>query len=466
MRRKKKKVLVVLENQKLVRTFIETKVLTKLNSKYNINYIVDKKNLKKNKIIKKIKNKLFYEITDLNRKLSKVIIRLFYYSNFSKSISYKYRLKRMLNWGVLYNGNLFLPFRYLIFIKGLLSKDGIFYLIILPIISLKIFRNYFYKMILKKVKIPTALDDFLNKNRKNKVIILVPSRGVDFMTLLLDKIKTTYKNVKDIIMIDNWDNISSKGGFWHRPNALVTWGTQSSKDARKIFNLKSNLYEFGTPSYKNYFINRYKKEKKIYNFRYILFSGPTLPFDDLTALKKIDDILQKNVLFKGLKVVYRPHPAPQPRNSKYNFYKKKFKNIILDKDAKQFYQKNLSEPYKTPLNYFPSLIKNSEFIIAPLTTLLIESLIFYKKVLVLLHNDNFHYETPRRTFDNMEHLKILKNHDFLNYSYNFEDLEGLLVSSYKSRHEKNKKKINIFLNKVITNPRNFDKNILKLVNKL
>ena len=112
------------------------------------------------------------------------------------------------------------------------------------------------------------------------------------------------------------------------------------------------------------------------------------------------------------------------------------------------------------------MIKNSEFVIAPLTTLLIESLIFYKKVLVLLHNDDFHYETPRRVYDNMEHLKVLRNNSFLNYSYDFQDLKQVLVKTYKKRKSVNKKKIDLFLDKVIKNPKNFDKNILKLVNKL
>lgn len=463
--KKEKKILVLLESEKFIRTFLETNALDKLKSKYTVNYIF-LETLRKHKSLKKIKNKLFYEITDLNRKLGKLTSRFFYYSNFSKSKSYKFRLKRHLNSQILYNKNIFVFFRYLLFVRGLLSKKGILHLIILPIISLKIFRNYFYKMILEKIEIPANIDNFLNKNKKNKIILIVASNGTDFITLALDRIKTSYKNVKDIIMLDNWDNISSKGGFWHKPNALITWGTQSSNDARKIFNLKSNLYEFGTPSYKNHFINRYKKEPRYYNFKYILFSGPALPFDELNVLKKIDNILQKNILLKGLKVIYRPHPVRQRRCSRDNFYKEKFKNVILDKDAKKFYRKNLHYSFNTPLNYFPSLLKNSEFVIAPLTTLLIESLIFYKKVLILLHNDDFHYETPGRTFDNMEHLKVLKNKNFLDYSYNFEDLENVLVNAYKSRHKKNKKKINAFLEKVIKNPKNFNKNILNLVNKL
>ncbi len=464
MDKKKKKVLVIIENNKLVRTFYETNILNRLDSKYKINYFF-KKELIKNKKIKKIKNKTFFEITDLNKKLGKITTRLFYYSNFSKSKSYKFRLKRHINWKILYNKNIFLILRYFEFIKGLISKKGLLHLIILPIASLKIFRNISYKLIFNNIEIPTSINDYLKKNKENKVIMIIPTSGIDFITLALDKIKTNYKNVKDIILIDNWDNISSKGGFWHKPNALVTWGTQSSNDARKIFNLKSNLYEFGTPAYKNYFINRYKKEKKIYNFRYILFSGPSLPFDDLNALKKIDQIIQKNSVLKDLKVIYRPHPVQQKRNSKNNFYNETFKNIILDKDAKKFYKKKFTQSFVTPLNYYPSLIKNSEFVIAPLTTLLIESLIFFKKILVLLHNDDFHYETPRRTFESMEHLKILRNREFLNYSYNFDDLEKALVNSYMTRNIKNKKKISNFLNKVIKNPKNFDKNIYNLVNK-
>lgn len=461
-----KKILVVFESHKVIRTFLETNSLAEINLKHDVNYAI-LNDLKKNKNITKIKKKLYYEYSNLNKKIAKLITRLFYYSNFTKSKSYKFRLKRHLNWHILYNKNIFFLKRYFHFLRVLISKKGLLHLFLLPIASMRIFRFYFYELILKYNKIPQNINKFLKKNKNHKIIIIVASTGIDFFTLLLDKIKKEYKNTKDIIMIDNWDNISSKGGFWHKPNALITWGTQSSNDAKKIFNIKSsNLYEFGTPSYKNYFINRYKKEKRLYDFKYILFSGPALPFDDLNALKVIDDILKNNHLFKNLKLIYRPHPMAQVRNSKFNFYNEKFNNIFLDNDSKNYYLKKKTQTFKTPLNYFPSLIKNSEFVIAPLTTLLIESLIFYKKVLVLLHNDDFHYETPRRVYDNMEHLKVLRNNSFLNYSYDFQDLKQVLVKTYKKRKSVNKKKIDLFLDKVIKNPKNFDKNILKLVNKL
>jgi len=86
------------------------------------------------------------------------------------------------------------------------------------------------------------------------------------------------------------------------------------------------------------------------------------------------------------------------------------------------------------LDYYPSLIQNALFIIAPLSTMLLESLIFYKKVLILSHNDDFHYTTPHRNLKYFEHLQPIRKSDFLSFSYDKTDLLENLKFLLKSKN--------------------------------
>ena len=462
------KVIIVLNDHLSYRTYIKTKSFNIIDKKFDVTYACS--SLFKNKKLSnyKISGKkvIYFNISDHNRNLVYKISSLHFFSNLKKSLSYPYRYKRLLNFDILYNKNINLFKRGYLFFQNLLSKSNLWMVFYLPVISLKFLRNKFYNKYLNEIEIPSSVDNFLKKHNNEEIKIIVPSAGVDFFTISLDKLKRKYRNLKDIILINNWDNVSSKGAFWHQPNALVVWGDQTKKQAKDILGVKKNIFKLGTPSYLNFFRLRNKNIKKIYNFKYVLLAGPALPFDEISILHQLDKNISKNKI--KLKIVYRPHPHRHKRSCVDNFFKEKFKNVILDNDAKKYYKKTQAKIIQnyTNLNYYPSLIKNAEFLIAPLSTMLLEGLIFYKKILVILHNDHFHYTTPARNFNNLEHLKILKNFSPLSYSYNFDDLEQSFLKTFKSFKYVNKKNYDRFLKKIVNNPKNFNKKLIKILSDI
>lgn len=456
-----KKVFICLSGENILRNFVETKSFHKIEKKFDTTYFV---NSSLKKYIFKNQNKKFIDISNYNNHITQKISKLFFFSNLNKSKSYKYRYLRLLPFYELYNSNNTTLVRFYNFFKSLFfNKKSLWHLLVLPVISLFFFKKYFYKKYHNEITIPLEIKKLLKKNKYNKIIFIIPSAGVDFLSIAIDKIKKEYNNVLDIIIINNWDNLSSKGGFWHKPNKLIVWGKASKSDAKKIFDLDKEVVCLGPPNYENYFKIRDKKILPIYNFKYILFSGPALQFDEIRVLKKLDIILDKKK-FRNLKLVYRPHPFRQNRKSMDNFFNCNFKHIILDKDAKKYYMKDNTAKKNTKLKYYPSLLKNAEFVIAPLSSLLIESLIFYKKVLVILHDDEHHFTTPYRNFKNLDHLQILKKAKTLNFSYNLDDLETSIDKTIAKKYSK--KRYSNFMKKIINEPKNYQGKLFELVDSL
>ena len=462
------KILIVINDHITYRTYIDTNAFSKINKNNSLTYAVNttsgNDNLKK--IKKKNKDCINFKVNQKNNLLIFKISSLHFFSNFSKSLSYQYRFKRLLNFQILYNSNHNIIKRLCLFFINLSNKTSLWLLIILPIISLKVFRFYFYNYYLNQIEIPNSIENYLKKNKNEKIIVLLPCGGVDFTSISIDKIKRKYKNIKDVIMINNWDNVSSKGAFWHNPSTTIVWGKQQKDQAKYILNIKKNIYALGSPSYINFFKLRDKKINKIYNFKYILFTGQSLQFDEINLLKSLDKIIsEKNI---KIKIIYRPHPNRHLRNCKDDFFNESFMNVIMDYDARNYYNKEESKIIKnyTSIDYYPSLIKNAEFIISPLTTMIVESLIFFKKIIIIAHDDNFHYTSPYKKINNMEHLQILKKFNDFSISYNNEDLNIFINKMFKNKKKINKKKYNIYLNKILTNPKNYKSQLNKLISKL
>ena len=117
---------------------------------------------------------------------------------------------------------------------------------------------------------------------------------------------------KTLFLVDNWDNLSSKSIFWAKPDFLGVWGEQSRDHAERIHDIgRERVFLLGTPRFESYYaVDKTSPGTKAYPFPYILFCGSALAFDELSALRLLDDELSRRPdLYGGTKVVYRPHPA-------------------------------------------------------------------------------------------------------------------------------------------------------------
>ena len=160
-------------------------------------------------------------------------------------------------------------------------------------------------------------------------------------------------------------------------------------------------------------------------------------------------------------IVYRPHPF---RKIKTNFKKENFKNIILDPQIE-----NLKYREWPNLEYYPKIISNSLFVVGGLTSMIIESLIFWKKYIAISYNDNFP-RNPEYILKTRPHLFELNNVDDLYLCKNRNQLENIFFDLFNkySLEEKSKtdEQRNFFLFNDNLNFEDRIKNqILKIFNK-
>ena len=104
----------------------------------------------------------------------------------------------------------------------------------------------------------------------------------------------------------------------------------------KFKKLIKKIFYTGSPKFDNYFLLRKRKLKNIFKHKYVLFFGLVELYDDIKVLKELDkEISKNNSIYKGLKVVYRPHPG---RPNIFSHVKKisPFQNIILDPSMENY----------------------------------------------------------------------------------------------------------------------------------
>jgi hypothetical protein len=209
-------------------------------------------------------------------------------------------------------------------------------------------------------------------------------------------------SIKNFLLVDNWDNMSSKSILPILPDYVGVWGAQSREHAIKIQNFQPNqVFLIGSARFDAYFKFRNQKIESHYPYPYVLFVGTALYFDEIKALKVLDAEIAKNRnLYGNLKVVYRPHPWRQ-KNEVFPFFE--FESIILDLQMREG-SSNQGVQRQPSLDYYPSLLSNAKFVIGGMTSMMIESLIFRKKFLGLIYEEEGSITSPHMVYSCYEHF--------------------------------------------------------------
>ncbi|CEG13783.1 hypothetical protein MSIBF_A50002 [groundwater metagenome] len=269
----------------------------------------------------------------------------------------------------------------------------------------------------------------------NPDIVIIPSSATDSLsidaTIICKKL-----NVISIHLINGWDNLSSKIVYPLTPDYLCVWGQQSVEHAEKIHGIPSKrVFPIGVPTFEHYFRSKEKSLKSHYAFEYALFAGCFVPFDEISALKILEEKIEKSNI-KNFKIVYRPHPWRAFRSCFDEFKQEEFNHVVLDDQVKDNYLKSRSKivegkDFLPSLDYYPALLSNAKFVICPLSTMTLESAIFEKQVLVIAYDDGIHITSPHNLF-RYEHFRGIENLYGIQISNTKSDFEKLFIFIYNN----------------------------------
>jgi hypothetical protein len=278
----------------------------------------------------------------------------------------------------------------------------------------------------------------INANLEEKVrkfspdIILFPSSAYDPVGTDLVKIGRNI-GVPVIFLIDNWDNLSSKSILWEKPAYIGVWGRQSADHAQSIQGFKADqVVCLGTPRFDSYFQLRDQSLPLKFNFRYILFVGTSLAFDEADVLYRLNRVIEKNLkLLNSIKILYRPHPWRQGSDSIIGL---DLEHVVIDPQMIESYARDqATQDIQPNLSYYPSLIQNAEFVMGGLTSMLIEALIFRKRFMALVYDDGKNFTSQHNAFKYYTHFQGLRDISAMTFCEDIHSLESVFLEAWFSR---------------------------------
>ena len=455
----KKKILIIINSELFVRNYLKTNSFKYLEKNFRT-YFLANKEIKEKSVFKKKKFLGFFNYQESDKIFISRIMNISMWRHRNRSKSFLYRIKWFSQIDLYELKN---NFSFSLLKKKLKKILQVLKLnLYIRLIGNKIIYPFFEKFYIERINVLQSLEKKINKLKPDLIIFPTQSQTkADY-----DIVKICKKiNIKTFFLIDNWDNLSDKSIIYFKPDFLGVWGPQTKKHAIKIQNINSNkIFNLGTPRFEHYFDARKKKIHDIFKFKYILFLGTALEFDEFRILKKINEILKKNDMLKGIKLVYRPHPW---RMSKKSFNFKKYSNIILDPQvSKNYYKKQINLSFQPDLNYYPKLIKNCEFVVGGLTSMIIESLIMYKKYLIT--------SIPERQFNNQynslnfhTHFKELRYVTNIHFCKSMDSFEKTFFSMWKNRSVRDIKKTDLERSYFLHyGNKKYSKRIFEITNKI
>lgn len=264
-------------------------------------------------------------------------------------------------------------------------------------------------------------------------LVIAPSGGIN--AFVTDALRSARElDITSLVLVFNWDNLSSKGAFAVKPDYLAVWGEQSVEHAMRIHGFeRERVRILGVPSFDSYFHHEPGTAPSPFPYRYALFAGCYAPFDEASALERLDRVVDEHGL--DLKIVYRPHPHRRPRKRPDYVDEERFRHVVIDPQVRDIYEASFAEyrrgaprhnPRYPPLDYYPGLLENAAFTICPLSTMIVESAIFERRVLVIAYDDGVHPESPAEVVK-YDHFEGIERVEGFHLCTTAEDLSRLFL---------------------------------------
>lgn len=393
------RVLIQLSSDFHVRSFFSGDLIKYLNEKFELCLVINK-NLR----IPAQLDGIFLIRTSSDSKSDRLFRNFLNASlvkNRSKSSSFRLRIKRSVlgDYSRLNRANIT---GFLSIIKAFcLSAPGIY----------KLTCNRYKNYVNKNSELYSIV-----KNFKPEIIV---SWAQSIEPAVLDAILVARTdNLKSLLVYDNWDNLSSKGVIFEKPDYLVCFGERSVQFATRIHGIESSrVYPLGSARFDVY---QSFTEKDFSLRTEVLIAGSSISLEDAEILKIISAKIcssEANSKFMRASFIYRPHPLPQ--GPRLDLYKWHYPGIQID-EFSQTMGESVS-PWQDQVSLAKNLSRKQVVVSGP-TTLLLEALLSGCYLLIPALKSKGIRTSSRRMLLEFEHLKNLDDLDNCAIVYDAESL--------------------------------------------
>lgn len=277
--------------------------------------------------------------------------------------------------------------------RFVLGKKGAFKFTILSLPGIYTLARNFYRA--RITKIPYGdLEKLLSEESPDAIIHPCVLEGVyiNDLTLVCNERKIPF-----IVIMNSWDNPSSKQAMAGNPDRLLVWGEQTRRHAMKFMDLPAHSIEiFGSAQFdvhrdparinRDEFcrINDIPQESRI-----LLYAGSSKGSDEYSHLKILDDAVE-NGAFENTTILYRPHPWGNCGYQGERIQREPWKHVRFESAMRSYIQ---GVGAGTVSSIFPDyrdtrdVLANIDAVISPLSTIIVEAAIHRKPSLCFMPED-------------------------------------------------------------------------------
>ncbi len=276
-------------------------------------------------------------------------------------------------------------------------------------------------------------------------VVIVVSRGPGGDVVVTDAMRSARSfGVPVLALTNNWDNLSSKNAFVVAPDYLGAIGHQSAEHASRIHHVPpGRVRVLGSPYIDGHFRRTPGSTESPFGFPYVLFAGCYRPFDELRSLEALDRTIDEAGL--DLKIVYLPHPRRVQRTRADFVDESKLRHVVIEPHVRDDYRNSWSQgpdgwrqvrriarTRPLPLERYPALLDNAEFVVCPLSTMMLEAAIFGRRVLAIAYHDGVHRTSPKYTSKYL-HFERIDSIETFSVCRHEEDLSALFLAMAADR---------------------------------
>lgn len=368
---KRKKILICIDIDVIVRHFIANNTFSYLEDNFEVIYALndDRSQLLTNKII--------------NAKIPQNKIRETHIPR-----------KRVGRWFLLYIVTLLRQqgkgAHYRARIRNEEKRIGKRNLFLAKLAGLPIFYEILRLIFIIKLGIYKDVEDLINSEKPD--LIIHPSLLSGYFINELFRIKNKYK-IPLFILMNSWDNPAGRAFCTGSPDKLVVWGEQTKRHAMQYMLLPENKIEcFGAAQFEVYKSKPKQKREDLAKFfnvfhekKIILYAGAGSSKYETEYLLKLEEYINNGEL-PNCQVIYRPHPwRGALAEGEKDFLSLNWKNIVMDPTMQEYYVSETRNPtgrfYLSDYQISNKILTLADAVISPLSTMLVESILKGKPVL-------------------------------------------------------------------------------------
>ncbi len=274
----------------------------------------------------------------------------------------------------------------------------------------------FWRYLFKKKK--HAISDCF-KNNFDLVVFSSAAEELHIFELIKE---LRNRNIKTLLCIENWDNLTSKRYMISQPDYTFVLGKNSKFLAAQYQDLHPDtVIAAGLPRFNPLrFLPKQYHQANSERFQ-ILYAGFYLPHNEIKLLNELINKLDKTKISGNYDLVYKPHPGPRIR-------------ILDDSKLNEKIKVVTSAERKNPVLDQRHLMRilNADILIATPTSMIIECMVLGKKVVLDLTNDGINRTTAQAAYSAYQHLHILDKIEKLTKCYDLDQIVSQILEEFSN----------------------------------